>query len=99
VAYGRTVKTASGATAVQIVHAKRRGARRIEHVGSAHDEQELQALKTAAAQRLGLEWLALWRTTANAAAPHRAAQPVGTGNQGSDTLAAPNARGAEHREP
>jgi hypothetical protein len=52
VAYVRTVKTASGATAVQIVHAKRRGARRIEHVGSAHDEQELQALKTAAAQRL-----------------------------------------------
>jgi hypothetical protein len=52
VAYVRTVKTASGATAVQIVHAKRRGARRIEHVGSAHEEQELQALKTAAAQRL-----------------------------------------------
>jgi hypothetical protein len=46
------VKTASGATAVQIVHAKRRGARWIEHVGSAHDDQELQALKTAAAQRL-----------------------------------------------
>jgi hypothetical protein len=52
VAYVRTVKTASGATAVQIVHAKRRGARRMEHVGSAHDEQELEALKTAAAQRL-----------------------------------------------
>ena len=51
-AYVRTVKTASGATAVQIVHAKRRGARRIEHVGSAHDEQELEALKAAAAQRL-----------------------------------------------
>jgi hypothetical protein len=52
VAYVRTVRTASGATAVQIVHAKRRGARRMEHVGSAHDEQELEALKTAAAQRL-----------------------------------------------
>ena len=51
-AYVRTVKTASGATAVQIVHAKRRGARRMEHVGSAHDEQELGALKAAAAQRL-----------------------------------------------
>jgi hypothetical protein len=37
---------------VQIVHAKRRGARRMEHVGSAHDEQELEALKAAAAQRL-----------------------------------------------
>ena len=53
-AFVRTVKTASGATAVQIVHGKRRGVRRLEHVGSAHDEQELQALKTAAAQRLAM---------------------------------------------
>jgi hypothetical protein len=52
VAFVRTVKTASGATAVQIVHGKRRGVRRLEHVGSARDEQELEALKTAAAQRL-----------------------------------------------
>jgi hypothetical protein len=52
VAYVRTVKTASGATAVQIVYSKRRGARRMEHVGSAHDERELEALKAAAAQRL-----------------------------------------------
>lgn len=51
-AYVRTVKTASGATAVQIVYSKRRGARRMEHVGSAHDERELEALKAAAAQRL-----------------------------------------------
>ena len=51
-AFVRTVKTASGATAVQIVHGKRRGVRRVEHVGSAHDERELEALKTAAAQRL-----------------------------------------------
>jgi hypothetical protein len=52
VAYVRTVRTASGATAVQIVYSKRRGARRMEHVGSAHDERELEALKAAAAQRL-----------------------------------------------
>jgi hypothetical protein len=52
VAYVRTVKTASGATAVQIVHGKRRGVRRVEHVGSAHDDRELEALKAAAAQRL-----------------------------------------------
>ncbi len=51
-AYVRTVKTASGAMAVQIVHGKRRGVWRMEHVGSAHDEQELAALKAAAAQRL-----------------------------------------------
>lgn len=51
-AYVRTVKTASGATAVQIVHSTRRGARDIEHVGSAHDEAELEALRAAAKQRL-----------------------------------------------
>jgi hypothetical protein len=38
--------------AVLIVHGKRRGVRRVEHVGSAHDERELEALRTAAAQRL-----------------------------------------------
>ncbi len=51
-AYVRTVRTASGATAVQVVYSKQRGARRMEHVGSAHDEQELEALKAAARQRL-----------------------------------------------
>jgi hypothetical protein len=48
----RTVRTASGATAMQIVHSPRRGARDIEHLGSAHDEAELEALKAGAAQRL-----------------------------------------------
>jgi len=52
VAYLRTVRTASGARAVQIVHGSRRGSRTIEHVGSAHDEAELEALKAAARQRL-----------------------------------------------
>ena len=51
-AYVRTVKTASGATAVQIVWSSRRGSRSIEHLGSAHDEVELAALKAAAAERL-----------------------------------------------
>ena len=51
-AYVRTVKTASGARAVQIVHGSRRGSRTIEHVGSAHDDLELEALKAAARQRL-----------------------------------------------
>ena len=37
---------------MQIVHGKRRGVRRVEHVGSAHDERELEALRSAAAQRL-----------------------------------------------
>jgi hypothetical protein len=52
VAYVRTVKTASGAIAVQIVWSSRRGSRSIEHLGSAHDDAELEALKAAAAQRL-----------------------------------------------
>ena len=43
--YVRTVKTASGTTAVQIVYSLRRGARDIEHIGSAHDDAELAALK------------------------------------------------------
>ena len=51
-AYVRTVKTASGAKAVQIVWSSRRGSRKIEHIGSAHDEAELAALKAAAAERL-----------------------------------------------
>jgi hypothetical protein len=51
VAYVRAVKTASGATAVQIVWSTRRGSRSIEHLGSAHDEAELAALKAAAAER------------------------------------------------
>src|SRR5213082_2999510 len=50
--YVRTVKTASGARAVQIVHSSRRGSRDIEHIGSAHDEAELELLKAVARQRL-----------------------------------------------
>jgi hypothetical protein len=46
------VKTASGATAVQIVYSSRRGSRDIEHIGSAHDDAELELLKAAARQRL-----------------------------------------------
>lgn len=70
-AYVRTVKTASGATAVQIVHSTRRGSRKIEHLGSAHDEQELEALKVAARQRLaaGQGELDLELATAGASGP------------------------------
>jgi len=52
VAYVRTVKTGSGATAVQIVWSSRRGSRSIEHVGSAHDEAGVAALRAAAEQRM-----------------------------------------------
>jgi hypothetical protein len=52
VAYARTVKTASGAVAVQIVWPFRCESRSIEHLGSAHDDRELEALNVAALQRL-----------------------------------------------
>jgi hypothetical protein len=52
VAYVRTVKTSSGATAVQIVWSSRRGSRSIEHLGSARDEAQLAVLKAAADERL-----------------------------------------------
>ena len=50
--YVRTVKTASGAAAVQVVYSSHRGSRDIEHIGSAHDDVELELLKTAARQLL-----------------------------------------------
>ena len=53
VAYVRTVKTASGAIAVQIVWSSRRGSRSIEHLGSAHDDVESEALKAAGKPHLG----------------------------------------------
>jgi hypothetical protein len=59
VPYIRTVKTTSGATAVQVVWSSRRGSREIEHLGSAHDEVELEALKAAAQQRMAAGQLEL----------------------------------------
>jgi hypothetical protein len=52
VAYVRTVKTSSGATAVRIVRSFHRGSRKIEHLGSAHTPEEVEALKAAAKQRI-----------------------------------------------
>jgi hypothetical protein len=52
VPYLRTVRTASGAIAVQVVYSSRRGSRDIEHIGSAHDDAELELLKAVARQRL-----------------------------------------------
>ena len=50
--YVRTVRTSSGATAVQIVWKYRRGSREIEHLGSAHSEVDVELLKAAAVQRI-----------------------------------------------
>jgi hypothetical protein len=52
VAYIRTVRTASKATAVQIVHSSRKGSRDIEHIGSAHTAEDVEVLKAVARQRL-----------------------------------------------
>jgi hypothetical protein len=37
---------------VQVVWSSRRGSRQIEHLGSAHDEAEVAALKAVAAERI-----------------------------------------------
>jgi hypothetical protein len=52
--YLRTVRTSSGATAVQIVHSSHRGSRDIEHLGSAHTAAEVELLKAAARQKLAV---------------------------------------------
>ena len=51
-AYVRTVETASKAVAVQIVWSSRGGSRKIEHIGSAHDESGVESLKAVARQRI-----------------------------------------------
>ena len=48
----RRVKTASGATAVQIVHKRGRTVLGIDHIGSTHDEDQLALLLETAKQRL-----------------------------------------------
>lgn len=49
--YIRTVRTDSGATAVQVVYSQKRGAKTMKHLGSAHTDEDLALLK-AQAQRL-----------------------------------------------
>ena len=48
----RRVQTASGATAVQIVHKRGRAVLGIDHIGSAHDDEQLAVLLRAAQSRL-----------------------------------------------
>ncbi|WOP17466.1 IS1634 family transposase [Raineyella sp. LH-20] len=50
----RKVKTASGATAVQIVHKRGKQRLGIDHIGSAHDQAELELLLQVARERLAL---------------------------------------------
>ena len=48
----RTVKTASGATAVQVVWSSSRGSRLMDHIGSAHMPEDVEVLKVVARQRM-----------------------------------------------
>lgn len=48
----RKVPTASGAKAVQIIWSKKRGRAEVEHIGSAHDEAQLELLISVARQRI-----------------------------------------------
>jgi hypothetical protein len=48
----RTVKTASGATAVQIVRYEKRKRIIVSHLGSAHNEEEILALKEEASRQI-----------------------------------------------
>ena len=77
--YLRTVKTSSGATAVQIVHASHRGSRDIEHIGSAHDDAQLELLKAVARQRLAAGQEQLDLGLADAAGDADRTRPVADG--------------------
>lgn len=79
--YVRTVRTASGARAVQIVHSSRKGARSIEHIGSAHDDAELAVLKEVARQRLNASQLSFDLLGVNSEndAGFAPQEPAGTG--------------------
>lgn len=63
-AFIRKVKTASGATAVQIAHKEYGRIVRIDHIGSAHTEDDLKTLLALAKDRLHGPQLSLFTETA-----------------------------------
>lgn len=67
-AFIRKVKTKSGATAVQIAHKKSGQIIKIEHIGSAHTDADLEALISLARQRLRGNQQSLFHTTEEPAA-------------------------------
>ena len=72
----RRVKTASGATAVQIVHKRGRNVVGIDHIGSAHDDAALALLLHAARERRHAGQHALELDLDTAPAPDRSGRPV-----------------------
>jgi hypothetical protein len=77
--YIRTVTTASGATAVQVVYSQHRGSKKLEHIGSAHTDDDLAMLKAQAQRLLDGDQLTLdlgVDTTAAATGTQEAPVPV-----------------------
>jgi hypothetical protein len=72
----RRVKTASGATAVQIVHKRGRDVVGIDHIGSANDDAALALLLHAARERRHAGQQALELDLDTAPAPDRSGRPV-----------------------
>ena len=72
----RRVKTASGATAVQIVHKRGRDVVGIDHIGSAHDDAALALLLHAARERRHAGQQALELDLDTAPAADRSGRPV-----------------------
>ena len=101
----RRVKTASGATAVQIVHKRGRVVLGIDHIGSAHDDDQLALLLQTARERLHAGQQALEldltprRQPAGPGRPvveaHRLADPVGGAGRRSMTRSGSTAVGDE----
>jgi hypothetical protein len=79
--YVRTVKMASAARAVQIVHSQRRGSRDIEHL-SAHTDADVELLKAVARQRLAAGQQELDLRLPDSPANQRAALPITSSRMG-----------------
>ncbi len=71
-AYVGTVRTASGAIAVQVVSKSSRGSSDIEHLGSAHTDAEVELLKA-----VGRSGSPLARTRCRSMSPPRRSRHVG----------------------
>ncbi|MGX4761413.1 IS1634 family transposase [Corynebacterium minutissimum] len=57
--YIRTVKTASGATAVQVVWSEHRGSKKLQQVGSGHSPDQVEQLKAQARRLIDVDQLTL----------------------------------------
>lgn len=77
----RKVKTASGATAVQIAHTKRGVQRIIEHLGSAHSDAELAVLVQVAREKIAAGQQSFDLDALMPAAAPVTAAPVVTGSR------------------